>query len=47
MPRSVGAMGLRVGCRETDEVCQIDQMQKMESGNSDRFDLAEGLEAEI
>ena len=45
--RSIGVTGLHVGCRETDEVCQIDQRKKMECGNSGRSDIAEGLGAEI
>lgn len=37
----------RIGCRETDEACQIDRMQKRECGNPGHFDMVGGLVVEI
>ena len=38
--------GLRVGCTETAEACQIAQRRTMWRGNPGRFDIAEGLGVE-
>jgi hypothetical protein len=45
-PRSVGATGLCVGCREADEACQIDQVERMYCRKLGHFDTVEGLRVE-
>ena len=44
-PRSIGATGLRAGCRKTATACQIGRIHKMCRGNPGRFDKVEGLRA--